>query len=231
MMGLNSPASPGGIFSPYSRHLSDISNTPDVIHGEDDYGDGKEDEKGDRGSFWRLAKINAREWPYALIGSFGSVICGSLHAIFAYVASAVLGAYYSPDQAYMMKESAKYCYVLLGSAVAAFIFHTVQIFFWDIVGENLTKNIKEKMMEAILKNEISWFDKSENESCIVAARVALDANNVRSAVGERISLITQNSALMIISCSVALVLDWRLTLVIIAVLPIMVVGHVFQVRN
>lgn len=86
-------------------------------------------------------------------------------------------------------------------------------------------------MEAILKNEISWFDKSENESCRVAARVALDANNVRSAVGERISLITQNSALLIISCSVALVLDWRLTLVIVAVFPIMVVGHVFQVRN
>lgn len=228
IIGLQSPTPPCGINSPYSpRQLSDISSTPDIYnlkHGRND--EKKEEQRG--GSFWRLAKLNAPERPYALIGSINSIICGSLNALFAYVFSAVVGVYYHPDHAYMMKEVAKYCYLFLCVSVAALISFTLQTFFWDIVGENLTKRVKENMLAAILKNEIAWFDKSENESSRVAARLALDANNIRSAFGERISLITQNIALLLISWIVAFVLDWRLTLVLTAVFPVMVGANVLQ---
>jgi ATP-binding cassette subfamily B (MDR/TAP) protein 1 len=102
-------------------------------------------------SFWRLAKMNSPEWVYALVGSIGSVVCGSLSAFFAYVLSAVLSVYYNQNHAYMSKEIDKYCYLLIGLSSAALLFNTLQHFFWDIVGENLTKRVREKMLTAVPK--------------------------------------------------------------------------------
>lgn len=173
--------------------------------------------------------MNSPEWVYALFGSVGSVVCGSISALFAYVLSAVLSIYYSQDHAYMRREIGKYCYLLIGVSSAALLFNTLQHFLWDVVGENLTKRVREKMLAAVLKNEVAWFDQEENESARIAARLALDANNVRSAIGDRISVIMQNSALMLVACTAGFVLQWRLALVLVAVFPIVVAATVLQV--
>ncbi|KAJ6331250.1 hypothetical protein OIU76_009763 [Salix suchowensis] len=217
--------------SPYSRRLSDFSTSDFSLSLDAQFPNYRLEKlafKEQASSFWRLAKMNSPEWVYALVGSIGSVICGSLSAFFAYVLSAVLSVYYNPDHAYMSREIAKYCYLLIGLSSAALIFNTLQHSFWDIVGENLTKRVREKMLTAVLKNEIAWFDQEENESARIAARLALDANNVRSAIGDRISVIVQNTALMLVACTAGFVLQWRLALVLIAVFPLVVAATVLQ---
>ncbi|KAM0023078.1 putative ABC-type xenobiotic transporter [Helianthus debilis subsp. tardiflorus] len=217
--------------SPYSRRLSDFSTSDFSLSVEGNYPSYRHEKlpfKVQASSFWRLAKMNSPEWTYALIGSVGSVICGSLSAFFAYVLSAVLSVYYNPDDAYMIREIGKYCYLLIGVSSAALIFNTLQHYFWDVVGENLTKRVREKMLAAILKNEMAWFDQEENESSRIAARLSLDANNVRSAIGDRISVIMQNSALMLVACTAGFVLQWRLALVLVAVFPLVVAATVLQ---
>ncbi|KAK7267734.1 hypothetical protein RIF29_20413 [Crotalaria pallida] len=217
--------------SPYSRRLSDFS-TSDFSLSLDatnpTYRLEKIAFKEQASSFWRLAKMNSPEWLYALIGSIGSVICGSLSAFFAYVLSAVLSVYYNPNHRYMIHEIEKYCYLLIGLSSATLLFNTLQHFFWDIVGENLTKRVREKMLSAVLKNEMAWFDQEENESARIASRLALDANNVRSAIGDRISVIVQNTSLILVACTAGFVLQWRLALVLIAVFPVVVGATVLQ---
>ncbi|KAK4419246.1 ABC transporter B family member 1 [Sesamum alatum] len=217
--------------SPYSRRLSDFSTSDFSLSLDAAYPNYRHEKlpfKEQASSFLRLAKMNSPEWAYALFGSIGSVVCGSLSAFFAYVLSAVLSVYYNPDHAYMIREIAKYCYLLIGVSSAALIFNTLQHYFWDTVGENLTKRVREKMFAAVLKNEMAWFDQEENESSRVSARLALDANNVRSAIGDRISVIMQNSALMLVACTAGFVLQWRLALVLIAVFPVVVAATVLQ---
>ncbi|KAL7136709.1 hypothetical protein ABFS83_10G048600 [Erythranthe nasuta] len=217
--------------SPYSRRLSDFSTSDFSLSLDTAYPNYRHEKlafKEQYSSFLRLAKMNSPEWVHALIGSIGSVICGSLSAFFAYVLSAVLSVYYNPDHKFMIKEIAKYCYLLIGVSSAALIFNTLQHYFWDTVGENLTKRVREKMLEAVLKNEMAWFDQEENESSRVSARLALDANNVRSAIGDRISVIMQNSALMLVACTAGFVLQWRLALVLVAVFPVVVAATVLQ---
>ncbi|EYU38561.1 hypothetical protein ABFS82_12G143200 [Erythranthe guttata] len=218
--------------SPYSRRLSDFSTSDFSLSMEassyPNYRLEKLAFKEQASSFLRLAKMNSPEWGYALIGSIGSVVCGSLSAFFAYVLSAVMSVYYSLDHAYMIEQIGKYCYLLIGVSSAALVFNTLQHFYWDVVGENLTKRVREKMLVAVLKNEMAWFDMEENESSRVSARLALDANNVRSAIGDRISVIMQNSALMLVACTAGFVLQWRLALVLIAVFPLVVAATVLQ---
>ncbi|CAN7062158.1 hypothetical protein IGI04_016703 [Brassica rapa subsp. trilocularis] len=218
--------------SPYSRRLSDFSTTDFTLSIDaSSYPNYRHDKlpfKDQANSFLRLAKMNSPEWKYALLGSIGSVICGSLSAFFAYVLSAVLSIYYNPNHEYMIKQIGKYCYLLIGLSSTALIFNTLQHSFWDIVGENLTKRVREKMFTAVLKNEMAWFDQEENESARISARLALDANNVRSAIGDRISVIVQNTALMLVACTAGFVLQWRLALVLVAVFPVVVAATVLQ---
>ncbi|GER54296.1 ABC transporter B family member 1 [Striga asiatica] len=218
--------------SPYSRRLSDFSTSDFSLSFEGGYPSYRLEKKlafkEQASSFLRLAKMNSPEWAHALLGSVGSIVCGSLSAFFAYVLSAVLSVYYNPSHAYMIEQIAKYCYLLIGVSSAALVFNTLQHYFWDTVGENLTRRVREKMLEAVMRNEMAWFDSEENESSRVAARLALDANNVRSAIGDRISVIMQNSALMIVACTAGFVLQWRLALVLIGVFPVVVAATVLQ---
>ncbi|KAK8280303.1 hypothetical protein V6Z11_D09G166800 [Gossypium hirsutum] len=133
--------------SPYSRRLSDFSTFDFSLSLEASHPNYRMEKlafKVQASSFWRLAKVNSPEWVYAVVGSIGSVVCGSLSAFFAYVLSAVLSVYYNPDQAYMRREIGKYCYLLIGLSSAALLFNTLQHSFWDIVGENLTKRVERR---------------------------------------------------------------------------------------
>ena len=216
--------------SPYSRRLSDFSTSDFSLSFDPNHRMDKLAFRDQASSFWRLAKMNSPEWTYALVGSIGSMVCGSISALFAYVLSAVLSIYYAQDYNYMRREIGKYCYLLIGVSSAALLFNTVQHLFWDIVGENLTKRVREKMLSSVLRNEMTWFDQEENASARIAARLALDAHNVRSAIGDRISVIVQNSALLVVACTAGFVLQWRLALVLIAVFPVVVAATVLQVH-
>jgi len=210
IIGRNSPYGR----SPYSKRLSDFSTSD--FSTSVDVNSAHKTEKvpfiEQAGSFWRLVKMNAPEWAYALLGSVGSMVCCSISELFAYILSAVLSIYYNPDPLYIKNEIKKYCFVLIGISFGALVFNSVQHSFWEIVGENLTKRVRQTMLEAILRNEVSWFDREENNSSQVAARLAPDATNVRSAIGDRISMIVQNSALMLVACTIGFVLQWRLAL-------------------
>ncbi|KAJ4785049.1 ABC transporter B family member 1 [Rhynchospora pubera] len=213
--------------SPY-RRLSDFSTSDFSLSFDPHHRMEKLAFRVQASSFVRLAKMNSPEWAYALVGSIGSMVCGSFSAIFAYILSAVLSIYYAQDPKYMNREIGKYCYLLIGMSSAALLFNTVQHLFWDTVGENLTKRVREKMFTSVLRNEIAWFDREENSSARIAARLSLDAHNVRSAIGDRISVIVQNSALMLVACTAGFILQWRLALVLIAVFPLVVGATVLQ---
>ncbi|KAM0941978.1 putative ABC-type xenobiotic transporter [Dioscorea sansibarensis] len=215
--------------SPYSRRLSDFSTSDFSLPYDPNHRQAEKLAFRDQASsFWRLAKMNSPEWGYALIGSIGSMVCGTISAFFAYVLSAVLSVYYARDYNHMKHEINQYCYLLIGVSSAAMLFNTLQHLFWDVVGENLTKRVREKMLFAVLRNEIAWFDQEEHASARVAARLSLDAHNVRSAIGDRISVIVQNSALMLVACTAGFVLQWRLALVLVAVFPVVVAATVLQ---
>ncbi|KAG6514013.1 hypothetical protein ZIOFF_024351 [Zingiber officinale] len=214
--------------SPYSRRLSDFSTSEFSFSVDPNHRIEKLAFRDQANSFLRLVKMNSPEWSYALIGSIGSMVCGSMSAFFAYVLSAVLSAYYAQDYKYMRREIGKYCYLMIGVSSVALLFNTMQHFFWDVVGENLTKRVREKMFMSVLRNEIAWFDREENASARIAGRLTSDAHNVRSAIGDRISVIVQNTSLMLVAFTAGFILEWRLSLVLVSVFPIVVAATVLQ---
>lgn len=81
----------------------------------------------------------------------------------------------------------------------------------------------------MLRNEIGWFDVMDNTSSMLASRLESDATLLRTVVVDRSSILLQNVGLVVTSFIIAFILNWRLTLVVLAMYPLIVSGHISEV--
>ncbi|OVA13328.1 ABC transporter [Macleaya cordata] len=180
------------------------------------------------GYFLRLLKLNAPEWPYAIIGAVGSVFSGFIGPTFAIVMSNMIEVFYYRDSLAMEKKTKEFVFIYIGAGLYAVVAYLTQHYFFSIVGENLTTRVRRMMLAAILRNEVGWFDEDENNSSLVAARLATDAADVKSAMAERISVILQNMTSLLTSFIVAFIIEWRVSLLILATFPLLVLANFAQ---
>ena len=77
--------------------------------------------------------------------------------------------------------------------------------------------------------EAAWFDDESHSSGAMASRLATDAAAVRGAVGDQLGLLVQNLVTMVAGFAVAFAYGWKMTLVVLSVVPLMGAAGYFQV--
>ncbi|XP_059670315.1 ABC transporter B family member 19-like [Cornus florida] len=180
------------------------------------------------GYFFRLLKLNAPEWPYSIMGAVGSVLSGFIGPIFAIVMGNMIDVFYYQNPVSMERKTKEYVFIYIGVGLYAVVAYLIQHYFFSIMGENLTTRVRRMMLSAILRNEVGWFDEEEHNSSLVAARLATDAADVKSAIAERISVILQNMTSLLTSFIVAFIVEWRVSLLILATFPLIVLANFAQ---
>eukprot|EP00252_Welwitschia_mirabilis_P015020 TRINITY_DN33132_c0_g1_i1.p1 TRINITY_DN33132_c0_g1~~TRINITY_DN33132_c0_g1_i1.p1 ORF type:complete len:886 (-),score=159.26 TRINITY_DN33132_c0_g1_i1:361-2682(-) len=173
-------------------------------------------------SVWRLLKLNKPEWPYAVLGTLGAIMAGVETPLFALAISHALITFYSPDKHRIKHEVERIAFIFSGAAFATVLIYLLQHYFYTLMGERLTMRIRVMMFSAILRNEVGWFDLNENNSVMLTSRLASDATLVRAAIADRMSTIVQNVALTATAFVIAFMLEWRVTLVILATFPLLI---------
>ncbi|CAN0912113.1 Putative multidrug resistance protein [Linum grandiflorum] len=220
--------SPSSAASPFSPAMSVGTPYSYSIYNPDSYDD--DDDEYDQSAYpapsqWRLLKMNAPEWGTAVIGCLASIGSGAVQPINAYCVGSLISNYFQTDEDVMKRKSRNLSLVFLGIAALNFISGLVQHYSFAVMGEKLTKRVREKLLEKLMTFEIGWFDDDENTSAAICARLATEASMVRSLVGDRVSLLVQAFFGSIFAYALALALSWRLALVLIAVQPIVVGGY------
>lgn len=180
------------------------------------------------GYFCRLLKLNAPEWPYSIMGAVGSILSGFISPTFAIVMSNMIEVFYYKNTASMERKTKEYVFIYIGAGLYAVVAYLIQHYFFSIMGENLTTRVRRMMLAAILRNEVGWFDEEENNSTLLAAKLSTDAADVKSAIAERISVILQNMTSLLTSFIVAFIVEWRVSLLILATFPLIVLANFAQ---
>ncbi|KAL8144526.1 hypothetical protein V2J09_017558 [Rumex salicifolius] len=180
------------------------------------------------GYFCRLLKMNAPEWPYSVMGAIGSILSGFIGPTFALVMSNMIEVFYYKDNDLMERKTKLYVFIFIGAGLYAVVAYLIQHYFFSIMGENLTTRVRRMMLAVILRNEVGWFDEEEHNSSLLAARLATDAADVKSAIAERISVILQNMTSLLASFIVAFIVEWRVSLLILATFPLLVLANFAQ---
>ncbi|KAG7016143.1 ABC transporter B family member 19 [Cucurbita argyrosperma subsp. argyrosperma] len=183
------------------------------------------------GYFIRLLKLNGPEWPYLIMGAVGSILSGFISPTFAIVMSNMIEVFYYKNSSAMERKIKEFVFIYIGIGVYAVVAYLIQHYFFTIMGENLTTRVRRMMLAAILREEVGWFDEEEHNSSLVAARLATDAADVKSAIAERISVILQNMTSLFTSFIVAFIVEWRVSLLILAAFPLLVLANMAQVRK
>ncbi|KAK4286054.1 hypothetical protein QN277_002665 [Acacia crassicarpa] len=219
----STPGTP--VLLPFSQPFS--MGTPysySVQYGPDDdsYEDNFKRSTYPAPSQWRLLKMNAPEWGRALLGCLGAVGSGAVQPVNAFFVGILISVYFDSETSKIKSKTRGLALTFLGIGVFNFLTSILQHYSFAVMGERLTKRIREKLLGKLLTFEMGWFDDEENTSAAICARLTSEANMVRSLVGDRLSLLTQAIFGSIFAYALALVLTWRLSLVMIAVQPLVV---------
>ncbi|KAG1370990.1 putative ABC transporter B family member 4 [Cocos nucifera] len=84
--------------------------------------------------------------------------------------------------------------------------------------------------EKVINMEIEWFDKPENSSGTIGARLSANAATVRSLVGDALALVVQNAANMVSGLLIAFLANWQLSLIILALIPLIGLNGYIQMK-
>lgn len=175
----------------------------------------------------RLYSMIRPDWFYGISGTICAFIAGAQFPLFAVGVTQALVSYYM-DWDTTCREVKKIAFLFTGGAVVTVIVHAITHLSFGIMGERLTLRVREKMFTAMLRNEIGWFDNVNNNSAMLASRLESDATLLRTVVVDHATILLQNVGLVVTSFIIAFMLNWRLTLVVIATYPLIISGHISE---
>jgi ABC-type multidrug transport system fused ATPase/permease subunit len=178
----------------------------------------------------RLLKRNKPEWFYILVGVLASCAMGAVNPIYGVLFGDVLGVLGYEDTQLARDDSVKYAFWFLGLASYALSAMLLQGWMFAISGENLTKRLRRDAFQAMLAQEMGWYDSPNNNTGALCARLSGDAAKVQGATGARIGSILQGIAGVFIAIIMGIYYNWKLGLVSSVFFPIMIVATMAEMR-
>ncbi|XP_059656832.1 ABC transporter B family member 2-like [Cornus florida] len=175
----------------------------------------------------RLYSMVGPDWNYGVFGTICALIAGAQMPLFALGVTQALVSYYM-DWETTQREVKKIAFLFCGGAAITVVVHAITHLSFGVMGERLTLRVREMMFSAILRNEIGWFDDTTNTSSMLASRLESDATLLRTVVVDRATILIQNFGLVTTSFIIAFILNWRLTLVVMATYPLIISGHISE---
>lgn len=93
---------------------------------------------------------------------------------------------------------------------------------FGIAGEKLTMRLRSLCFEAMLKQEVGWFDDPKRGTGTLCAQLSSEASSVQGATGTRIGTILQAASTVILAVALALYYEWRIGLLAVAFAPFLI---------
>ncbi|KAL4222180.1 ABC transporter B member 11 [Mactra antiquata] len=206
--------------SPLKRTLS--------VEGETT-SEAKEKEKEVDASVTKIMRLNSPEWYLIMLGCFGSLVNGGLMPAFAVIFSEILGVFSKPadEQEDLIT---RYVLMFVGLGVLSFITYFLQGYMFGRSGEYLTLRLRSMCFKALMRQEISYYDDHNNSVGALCTRLSTDASQVQGAAGARLGGTLMSVTSIVAGIVIGFIYSWQLTLLIIAFLPLLMIGGFLQMK-
>ncbi|KAJ1954440.1 hypothetical protein GGI12_005790, partial [Dipsacomyces acuminosporus] len=193
---------------------------------------GEKKEKAPTVPFFQLFRFSsASDKLLMIIGTVAACASGSaeplLNVFFADIIGSFLKFTYNPNSLHNPQHrneldhtTRKYCWYFFALGLGMWVVSTIQKLCWNIASERIGKRVRETFYTSILRQDISWFD--EVTTGELTSRISGDVNLLQDGVGEKFSYLIQYTCTFIVGIIIAFARGWKLTLVVLAVLPVVV---------
>uniref|UniRef100_A0A3Q3Q392 ATP-binding cassette, sub-family B (MDR/TAP), member 4 n=1 Tax=Monopterus albus TaxID=43700 RepID=A0A3Q3Q392_MONAL len=181
-------------------------------------------------SFFKVMRLNLPEWPYIVVGTICAIINGIMQPVFAIIFSKIITVFTVQDQEVVRQRATVFSLMFAAIGGVSFITMFLQGFCFGKSGELLTLKLRLLAFKSMMRQDLGWFDEPKNSVGALTTRLATDAAQVQGATGVRMATLAQNFANMGTSVIISFVYGWELTLLILAVVPIMAVAGAVSIK-
>ncbi|CAF0950412.1 unnamed protein product [Brachionus calyciflorus] len=190
----------------------------------------KKKEKKKDVSMLRVFALNKPEWFFILVGCLASLISGAVQPAFSIVFSKAIAVFSECDAKKQENSIILYSILFIVFGVVTFFSNLLQNSMFGISGENLTKRLRSKGFQSMLRQEIGWFDSPDNAVGKLCTKLAVEAAAVQGATGVRIGALLMNVGNLGVGLILALIYGWAIALTILAFVPFMIISGVLQTK-
>ncbi|ETE69646.1 Bile salt export pump, partial [Ophiophagus hannah] len=190
----------------------------------------KDEEEVAPANVTRILKYNAPEWPYMVLGSLGAGVNGAVNPLYALLFSQILGTFSVTDEEEQRAQINGVCLLFVAVGIVSFFTQFLQGYTFAKAGELLTRRLRKIGFQAMLGQEIGWFDDHRNSPGALTTRLATDASQVQGATGTQIGMIVNSLTNIGVSIIIAFYFSWKLSLVITCFLPFLALSGMVQSR-
>ncbi|KAM0921300.1 hypothetical protein ACQ4PT_006947 [Festuca glaucescens] len=198
-------------------------------HGENQRELDSDGEVPKKAPMGRLARLNKPEIHIILLGSLAAAVHGVLFPMFGVMIASAIKTFYAPPDK-LRKDSSFWALMCVVLGILSIISIPAELFLFGIAGGKLIERICSMSFRSIVHQEVAWFDDPKNSSGALGARLSVDALNVRRLVGDNLALTVQIIATLITGFVIALIADWKLSLIILCVIPLVGIQGYAQVK-
>ncbi|NXC94472.1 ABCBB protein, partial [Certhia familiaris] len=181
-------------------------------------------------SFTRILKYNASEWPYLVLGSLAAAVNGAVNPLYALLFSQILGTFSILDEENQKNQINGVCVLFVLVGVLSFFTQFLQGYTFAKSGELLTRRLRKIGFQAMLGQDIGWFDDRKNSPGALTTRLATDASQVQGATGSQIGMIVNSFTNIGVAMIIAFYFSWKLSLVIMCFLPFLALSGAVQAK-
>ncbi|XP_015213716.2 ATP-dependent translocase ABCB1 isoform X1 [Lepisosteus oculatus] len=116
-------------------------------------------------------------------------------------------------------EMTRNAYYFVGLGAAVLLLSTIHVMMFLLAAARQTRRIRDKYFHAVLHQEMGWFD--THQIGVLNTRLTDDINTINDGLGDKISIFLQMFCTFITGIIIGFVYGWKLTLVILAVSPLL----------
>ncbi|RIA99696.1 P-loop containing nucleoside triphosphate hydrolase protein, partial [Glomus cerebriforme] len=175
----------------------------------------------------KIGKINHPEWYLIFIGIIAAFICGTAYPLYSFVYGKVINAFAEPKDE-LRKDANFWSLMFLIVGIIIMVSSFVQGFCFGVSGENLVLRIRLMLFAAILRQDISFFDKENNNVGALTSTLSMNATEINGLAGATLGIIIQILTTIIIGIIVALIVGWKLTLVVMITIPVLMTSGYYK---
>ncbi|KAM3306809.1 ABC transporter B family member 9 [Capsicum chacoense] len=176
-----------------------------------------------------LAYLNKPEVPIMFVGTIAAAINGAVYPVFSLLIATIIKVFYEPPHE-LRKDSRFWALMLVVIGVVVLIVAPLQNYAFGVAGAKLIQRIRSMTFAKLVYQEISWFDDPANSSGAIGARLSSDASTIRNMVGDALATIVQNMSTVVTGLVIALIANWILALVMLAVIPLLALQGYIQIK-
>ncbi|KAL8570227.1 hypothetical protein ACOMHN_029927 [Nucella lapillus] len=213
---------------------SETGNTHTAKDNEKDVKEGKEEEeekeKVSQVSLGRLLKLNCAEWPLLIWGIVTSGLVGLGQPAFTFIFSQFLSVFALRSQEEQRQQSAVLCSIISAIGLAVAVVRMMSVYCLAKAGSALTARLRSRTFGSMLRQDMAFFDDQDHQVGRLTTRLSSDAALIQGATGSKLGSAIEATVAVMSALTISLVFGWKLTLVILAFVPLVIASGRMQGR-